>query len=351
MELTYYLLSALLVIASSMPFVSDQHWVFRIFDFGRIQLMFLQLIMLAAGFFMIGDRNAAFWAMEAALAGFFIYHSIILFPYTHLYPVGNRTNKAKDSESISILSVNVYQYNKEYQLLIDLVNEIKPDIVLTMETNKDWENALSVLEKDYPNATKVPLDNTYGMHFYTHLKVQRSKVNYFMADDLPSVEIDLETRNHNKFTFFGVHPPPPSPTEETTSKERDGELLMVAKMVKKLKHPALVVGDFNNVAWARSSVLFRKTSELIDPRIGRGFISTYHAKYKWLRFPIDLFFHSTDVFIEEFKTLRHIGSDHLPQYCKFFINHQSTVQENQVETADHGEKQEANEMIAEGKKM
>ncbi len=312
--------------------------------------MVLQLIMVIAGFFMIEERNAAFWCLQTAMAGFFIYHAIILFPYTHWYHVGRRTPQSKDSESISILSVNVYQNNKEFQLLVDLVKEIKPDILLTMETNKDWEKALSVLEAEYPNATKVPLENTYGMHFYTRLKILRAKVNYFMDDDLPSVEVDLETRNHEKFTFFGVHPPPPSPTEKTTSKERDGELLMVAKMVRKIKHPVLVVGDFNNVAWAKSSVLFRRTSELIDPRIGRGFISTYHAKYKIFRFPIDLFFHSTDVFIEEFKTLRPIGSDHLPQYCKFYINHQSPVQEKEVETAEPEELEEVNEMIEEGQK-
>jgi endonuclease/exonuclease/phosphatase (EEP) superfamily protein YafD len=143
--------------------------------------------------------------------------------------------------------------------------------------------------------------------------------------------------------------PPPSPTEEKNSKERDSELLSVAKKVRNLNRPVLVVGDFNNVAWANSSVLFRKTSNLIDPRVGRGFLSTYNAKHWWFRFPIDLFFHSSDVFVDEFKTLRKIGSDHLPMYCTFFINKESTVQEEEIEDRDNDEISETNEMIREGK--
>ena len=232
--------------------------------------------------------------------------------------------------------------------MIDLINEIQPDILLTMESNQAWEDALTVIENDYPNFKKVPLENTYGIHFYTKLEVDNIKVNYFVADDLPSIEASLLTQNGEPFTFFGVHPPPPSPTEEDTSKERDGELLAVAKAVRKVKNPVIVTGDFNNVAWARSSILFRKTSELIDPRIGRGFVATFHAKYRLLRFPIDLFFHSTDIFIQDFKTLRNIGSDHLPLYCTFFINKEEDIQEDEVETLHEDDLEEVDELIENG---
>ena len=42
------------------------------------------------------------------------------------------------------------------------------------------------------------------------------------------------------FGYFGVHPPPPSPNEEKTSKERDGDLLSIAKKSKIIKFPVLV---------------------------------------------------------------------------------------------------------------
>ncbi len=348
MLLIYYILSALLITASLLPFISHQHWMFRVWEFGRIQVMTLQLITLALGILFVEDKSLLFWGIVMFHAGLIINHIIILIPYTTVYKKKNKENIQKLSKTISIISVNVYQFNERYEELIKLVKEVKPDILLTMESNQAWEDALAELEEDYPNFKKVALENTYGIHFYTKLPAKSIKVNYFTDDDLPSIEASLFTEEGIPFTFFGVHPPPPSPTEEDNSRERDGELLSIGKKVKKIKGPVIVVGDFNNVAWARSSILFRKTSELIDPRIGRGFVFTYHARYRLLRFPIDLFFHSKDIFIEDFRTIRAIGSDHLPLFCKFFINQNENMQDEEVDTLEEGEEEEVEEMINDG---
>ncbi len=348
MLLAYYILSALFITASILPFISHQHWMFRVWEFGRIQVLILQLITLGLGILFVEDKSILFWGTVLLHTGLIINHVIILIPYTIVYKKKIPGNIPKQSKTISIISVNVYQFNDRYEELIRLVREVKPDILLTMESNQAWEDALTEIEGEYPNFKKVALENTYGIHFYTKLLVKSIKVNYFIADDLPSIEASLQTEKGTAFTFFGVHPPPPSPTEEDNSRERDGELLSIGKKVRDTKGPVIVVGDFNNVAWAKSSILFRKTSELIDPRIGRGFVSTFHARYRLFRFPIDLFFHSTDIFIEDFKTLRNIGSDHLPLFCKFFINHFEEVQEEQVEILEEGEEEEVEEMIEDG---
>lgn len=290
-----------------------------------------------------------FWSFFSLHTILIVHHFRLLIPYTSSYRKPEKEKVAKQSNTVSVISVNVYQFNQQYQKLIDLVLEEKPDILLTMESNQAWEDALTAIESEYPTFKKVPLENTYGIHFYTKLEVKSIKVNYFISDDLPSIEASIITDDGYNFTFFGVHPPPPSPTEEDTSKERDGELLALGKRVLETKGPSIVVGDFNNVAWAKSSILFRKTSELIDPRIGRGFVSTYHARYILLRFPIDLFFHSTEIFIQDFKTLRNIGSDHLPLFSRFFINPTEDIQEDEVEVLSAEEEQQVEEMIEDGK--
>lgn len=348
MHLFYYLLISVCIIFSILPLVRNQHWIFRVLEFARFQVAILQLIVLVLGLLFFTPKTLIFWATAAVTLALIINHVVILIPYTVIYKRKPVQKISKNSDLISIISVNVYQFNKDYQQLITLINEAQPDILLTMESNQAWEDALTVIENDYPNFKKVPLENTYGIHFYTRLKVENIKVNYFISDDLPSIEASLLTENGERFTFFGVHPPPPSPTEEDTSKERDGELLAVAKAVREVNSPVIVTGDFNNVAWARSSILFRKTSELIDPRIGRGFVATFHAKYRLLRFPIDLFFHSTDIFIQDFKTLRNIGSDHLPLYCSFSINKEEDLQEDEVETLHEDDLEQVDELIEKG---
>lgn len=345
----YFIFTVLLLIVTILPKIPSSHWVFRVADFGKIQITFFTAVTFAVGFFFY--ENQYWWYTQGILLSIIIFHGITLIKYTRFYPVKKISHSgATSSKHVKIISANVYQFNKEYQRFIDLIKKNQPDVFLTMESDTKWENALQVLENEYPFHHKVTLENTYGMHFYSKLKIEKSQTHYFVADDIPSIEAHLKTNNGYQFVFFGVHPPPPSPTEEETSKERDGDLLSVAKRVKDFKKPVLVIGDFNNVAWSRSSILFRKISHLIDPRVGKAFISTFHAKYKLLRFPIDLMFHSEDIFIEDLKTLGNFGSDHLPVFCEFFIDHHIDEQENRIEKADADEKAEAQEMIKEGKK-
>lgn len=345
----YFILSAILIFSTILPLFRNPHWFFRIWDFGKVQVFILQVLVFSAGLF-LSPYCLTYIVFQALLLITTAYNMFILIRYTPLYKRHRDTNRNNRSESITILSINVYQFNKEYGRLIDLINKTNPDMILTMETNNDWEEALSVLDKDYKTYSKNAQENTYGMHFYTNLKVNKLETHYFIADDVPSVEAELETKDGFKFIFFGLHPPPPSPTEEQNSKERDGELLSVSKIVRDIDTPVVVSGDFNNVAWARSSVLFRKMSKLIDPRVGRGLISTFHAKYWFLRFPIDLFFHSKDVFIEEFTTLEPVGSDHFPVFCQFYIGKEKVEPDSNVDTLEEGESEEVEEMIEEGKK-
>lgn len=347
MWIAYLILVFLLIFLTLLPKIQNQHWIFRVPEFGKIQITYFIVITFILGFFTEPSEN--FWYFQTILLVLFVHHSVILVKYTPLYRVKKYKQRNNSSQKIHFISANVYQFNTEYHRFIKLIEQCKPEIFMTMESDSKWEQALRVLEKDYHYQHKVTLENTYGMHFYSKIKIKDHTTHYFVADDIPSIEIHLETEDGFSFVFFGVHPPPPSPTEEETSKERDGDLLSIAKRVKEIKIPVIVVGDFNNVAWSKSSILFRKTSNLIDPRIGRAFVSTFHAKYRLLRFPIDLMFHSEDIFIKELKTLDNFGSDHLPVYCEFFIDHHNNEQEERIEEATVEEKAEAEEMIQEGK--
>lgn len=342
-------LSLLLLVLSLLPFIQHQHWVFRVPEFLKLQILVLQVPTVIA-LCIVMDSGVAFWVLQVSQTILIGYHAYILGRYTKFW----RTQKIEKSPTaslpIKIISCNVYQFNKEFNRFIELIRTEKPDIFITMESNSEWEMAMKELEEEYPVQQKVTLENTYGMHFYTRLKVKHLQTHYFVADDVPSIEAELETKDGHPFLFFGVHPPPPSPTEEETSKERDGDLLSVAKKVRNSSLPVVVIGDFNNVAWAKSSILFSKTSKLIDGRIGRGILATFHAKYWFFKIPLDLFFHSPDVYIDSLTILPPIGSDHLPVRCICHIDKQSTDQEEFVDDLDKDEKQEVEELIKEGKK-
>ncbi len=348
MGITIAVLSCLLLFLALLPFIQHPHWVFRVPEFMKLQLFILQLVVFPLAFFYT-DTYPWLWAVQTVQFALIVYHAYVLARYTKFWRRQKSAEGDTASQPVRVLSCNVYQYNTAYDRFIALVRREQPDVFLTMESNSDWEQAMRTLEDDYPYQQKVTLENTYGMHLYSKLKMHRVQTHYFVADDLPSIEAELATGDGHRFVFFGVHPPPPSPTEEENAKERDGDLLCVAKRVRDYKLPVLVIGDFNNVAWARSSLLFKKTSRLIDARIGRGILATFHAKYWFFRVPLDLLFHSPDIFIDELSILESVGSDHFPVRCTFRIDHTNTEQEEEVKHLESDEMEEVEERIEEGK--
>lgn len=347
MEIFYYTTSILLILFSLIPLIQNQYWFFRIFDFLKVQILFLQLILIFIGFICL-DFKLGFYITQLSLIACVIWEIVLLYKYTPFYKVKNTRIKNSNNASFTVISANVFQFNTNYKSFINLIEKYNPDIFITMESDKKWDIALAELEEQYPFFQKVPLENTYGIHLYSKLNFKEVKTHFFIADDIPSIEATI-IKEHTVFTVFAVHPPPPSPTEEKTSKERDGELLAIAKHIRENNYKAcIVIGDFNNVAWGKSSVLFRKTSKMIDPRIGRGLISTYHAKYRLLRFPIDQMFHSIEVFVEELKALENFGSDHLPLFCKFSVDYKNDEQLLEVENLEKGDMKEVNKIIEEG---
>lgn len=345
----FIITSSLLIIASILPFTNFSHWFFRIFEYGKIQIFTLQIILLLVSFITLKEHSLITIIFQFVTFVFIIIHSSSLYKFTPFYTIKQKKGSDNLSDYITIISANVYKDNNNYNRFIRLIKKYNPSIVLTLESDLKWQEAMNCLDKEYPFTVKVPLENTYGMHLYSKVEILEHKVHFFVADDLPSIEAKMKTIDGFEFTFFGVHPPPPSPTEEENSKERDGELLCVAKKIEKDIDTCIIVGDFNNVAWAKSSILFRKTSKTLDGRMGRGFISSYHAKYFFLRFPIDLIFHTSDVFINELKKLEYFGSDHFPIYSKFSISRNKLPQQANVENLDKEEEKNVDKLIEEGK--
>ncbi|WP_299682599.1 endonuclease/exonuclease/phosphatase family protein [uncultured Dokdonia sp.] len=278
---------------------------------------------------------------------FIIYHTYLLSRFTKFYKKKNLVPKS-NLKKVKVISANIYQYNQKFKRFKDLINKEKPDIFITIESNKDWEIAMRDLEIDYPYTEKVTLENTYGMHLYAKIPFQKVTTHYFVSDDIPSIEAHFTSDDKNDFVVFSVHPPPPSPTEEVTSKERDGDLMSIAKRAKEIKSPVLVIGDFNTVAWSRIAKLFIKNSGLIDGRSGRGILASYHAKYWFFRAPLDLVFHSPTIFLNELKVLEYIGSDHFPISTIFSVDISNRSQEKDVEIITKEEKKETVKLIKEG---
>ena len=186
------------------------------------------------------------------------------------------------------------------------------------------------------------------MHLYSKLKLINPEIRFLVEDNIPSVTSTVELRNGVRILFYCLHSAPPSPTENSHSTERDGELLMLGKEANRQDKAVIVTGDLDDVAWPDTTLLFRRISELLDPRIGRGMFNSFHAKYWFIRWPLDHLFHSREFRICEIRRLGYFGSDHFPIYIKLaYAPDSSHAQQGEdSSSADHAR---ANSKISEAR--
>ncbi len=308
---TFSGLGCLLILISLLPLLPSNMWYVRIFDYPRSQKFWLNLAITVLYIAILGFQGPFDFIFVGALLLNQIYLFRQIWDYTPLAPIQMK-DYSQEGETIRLFVANVYQDNRDANRCLALIEKCDPDLILMVETDKWWSDALKPLHARYPHRILIPLENTYGMVFLSRLKIARHEVRYLVDDDIPSIVVDLKTSKGQLFRLYGLHPKPPVPGESEESTERDTEILIVGKEAKQCEMPVIVAGDLNDVAWSYTTSLFLKVSELLDPRIGRGFFSTFHANYRLMRWPLDHVFCSSHFYLHALKRLPTIGSDHFP---------------------------------------
>ncbi|TXD84290.1 endonuclease/exonuclease/phosphatase family protein [Subsaximicrobium wynnwilliamsii] len=349
LEIITLVFNILICIPTLASITKFDHWLVRDFDFPRIQISFLLCVNLIAAGLVYSFQQPWHFIIVCALVICLIYQCWLIFPYTYLakkqtLKFDGKTEKAP----ISILVSNVLMTNRDYSRLIDLIKLKDPDVFLTLESDKKWEEALEPFEDDYTHSIKVPLDNLYGMHLYSKLPLEGMQVKYLIKDDIPSIHGYIKLDNGKKVRIHCLHPRPPSPTESKTSTGRDAELMLIGKQIEADPSLTLVFGDLNDVAWSRTTKIFQKVSGLLDPRRGRGFFNTYSTEHFFMRWPLDHVFHSDDFTLIDISREKNIGSDHFPMYIKLNYTPEKTEEQDKLEV-NQDEEDWASKKVKDGK--
>ncbi|TVZ50982.1 endonuclease/exonuclease/phosphatase family protein [Dokdonia sp. Hel_I_53] len=309
-----------------LPLLPSSHWCVRFFDFVRIQTAFIQILLLIAGFIFWSSFQDIHYILLGLLAAVLSYQLWLIQPYTPFYH-RRKPQATFHEDKLTLITANVLQTNHNYDKFISIVKKNSPDIFITMESDQKWEKAISKAFPEYKHTVKVPLDNFYGMHMYSKVPFQTADVKYLVEQDIPSIHCELKFA-HQQFNLIAIHPAPPSPTENETSKERDAELMIVGKICRESKDATVVCGDLNDVVWSKTSRLFTKITGYHDPRVGRGLYPSFHANYWLLRFPLDHLFYSKDLHVTKMNRLETFGSDHFAMYYEIAFPLKDTDVEN-----------------------
>ena len=349
--LMFQILAGLVIFASVWGLLPLDHWWIRGVDFPRIQILFIGLASLIGLLILTPQWQMAEIALMLALIGAIGFQLRMILPYTRLWKQEVRqAMPMANPVQVKLMVSNVLTPNNNTQALVNLVQQKQPDILITLESDQKWEDALSVIEPDYPYSVKVPLDNLYGMHLYSKLELIDPEIKYLLIDDIPSIHTQVRLTNEEVIWLYCLHPMPPSPTEADKSTTRDAELLMVGRHINENNQTAILAGDLNDVAWSKTTLMFQRISGLLDPRIGRFFINTFHVKYPILRWALDHIFHSPCFTLVDIERLPSIGSDHFPVMTT--LQYEQCAEAEQAENATEAsakDKQETAAKIEEGK--
>ncbi|MEO7319548.1 MAG: endonuclease/exonuclease/phosphatase family protein [Chthoniobacteraceae bacterium] len=315
------LVAIVLVVVALLPFIRTNLWWVRLCDFPRLQVAGLALALLLAAFCLRGNLARADQVLAGLLAVAVFIEAWFIFPFTPLARETVRDERDPAPErTLRVVTANVLMENRDATALLAILRERDPDIILLAEPDAWWIEQCRPLEASHRFTVLHPQGNTYGMALYSRLELVAPEVLFRVEPGVPSIRAGVRLPSGTLSELHAVHPrppgiDPPGAEERQSSAPRDAELILVATEIAERGVPALVVGDFNDVAWSHTTRLFQRLGRLLDPRVGRGLFNTFHAQHPLMRYPLDHVFHTRHFSLAGLERLPDFGSDHFPMFA------------------------------------
>ncbi|TWU39085.1 hypothetical protein Q31b_41670 [Novipirellula aureliae] len=332
-----------LTVGSLLNISTSSHWFIRAWDFPRMQILGIA-VFVATAFFVIQiclSTAIPIWAswMVALIVLFLMgWHGYRIVPYTPIWPQQTLSPPTPDSDnSLRLIISNVEMENDQYETWMRTIEKENPDVVVALEVDDSWMDALVDWRSRYPHQIAYPQDNWYGMLLASKLPIVESDLKFLVQQDIPSIHAKLRLRSGETIQLICVHPRPPEPLRDNDSSSRDAEMMVHGEQLQTEKGPVIVGGDLNDVAWSRTTRLFLRISDLLDPRRGRGFYNSFHAQHAFMRFPLDHVFHSQHFGLRQLRRLGNVGSDHFPILIELQYEHEMTDQQESLEASEADE--------------
>ena len=302
-------IAIMLLIAVVVSLIPTDFWFVRTIDLVREPLSYLAAILLIVSIFVGGARR---WITVAALSLLIAINIWRIWPYSFLadkqLSFAEDETKIAEARCFSAMSVNVKVKNEQYQLISDQVRKEAPDVLFLMETDDRWIENLEPLLSSYEHVERHPQPEAFGLVFATNLPVLKSNVVENTYRDTPTLYATLQPFGSRPIEFIGLHPKPPLPDWNTEL--RDENIVKAGTQTPDRLPDAVVMGDFNDVPWSRTTTNFRETGEWRDPRIGRGTFPTFPSDLLLLGWPLDQIMLKGALELASFEVLPNNGSDH-----------------------------------------
>lgn len=351
-----YSATAFLAFLTVLSLFRTGHWIARVCDFPRLQILGLCLIPagLTTWAAILSGWSTADTVVIAVVLVIALWQTRRIVTYTRYWP-SDVPESVENAEQIRILNVNLDFRNSCKSQVYETIRAFGADLIVLIEVDEAWSAVLDPLRDLYPHREGVVLPEGRGLVLFSKLPFESSKTRYLISEKRPSIRVTLKV-GWDPVEITVLHPKPPglearSPDTDGryNSRERDAELVIVAKEIQQAEPMhRVVVGDLNDVAWSHTTRLFRRLSGLQDPRIGRAYLSTYHARYILLRYPLDHIFVSDELGVSTLERVKIPGSDHFGVHAAIEVPPGEKPELSDGENVTSMDEHEAETIVEEG---
>lgn len=317
LAIAFLIVASLMLIAVLVSLIPSDMWFIRTIDLVREPMSYAAAILLLAALFIGGARR---WLTVGMFAAVIVINVWRIWPYSFLadtqLALGEDGTAATSGQCFSAMAVNVKVKNQKYGEVADQIAHYNPDVLFLMETDQAWIDNLEPVLAGYDHVDRHPQPEAFGLVFATRLPVAKANIVENTHRDTPTLYATLQPEGTVPVEFIGLHPKPPLPGWNTEL--RDENIVNAGFQTPDRLPDAVVMGDFNDVPWSRTTSKFRETGDWRDPRVGRGTYPTFPADMTLVGWPLDQLMVKGGIELQSFEVLPNNSSDHramLAQVC------------------------------------
>jgi endonuclease/exonuclease/phosphatase (EEP) superfamily protein YafD len=304
-------------VAALLGYAGRAWWMFDLLSHFRVQY-FVVLAVVAICFAVARWRRLAvmfalvavvdLWPMLPYMPSGWSGYGAKGMPFTLGGPTGVRP-QADGSGTLRLATVNVHVANRSYDAVIRFVEDYEPDLVLMVETNGSWIEALEQLPPEYRLEAADPRGDAFGIAMYSMIPDTSCEVVHVGAVGVPSVSCHVALKGR-PVTILGTHPVPP--VSGSNAALRNEQLAAITHRLASTAGPEIVLGDLNVSPWSPHFADLIRSTGLRDAALGTGATPTWNTRSRLVRTPIDHVLISDDFIALSRVVGPDVGSDHFP---------------------------------------
>lgn len=211
--------------------------------------------------------------------------------------------------SLKVFQANVLNTNSDVSALARQIINEQPDLVVLLEFHPQHLTMMNGLGRAYPYRFAPENQQYFGLGLWSKYPLNKTHLRFLGQAELPTLETTLEIETQ-ELRLLVTHLDSPV---RVPALRRNRQLRALGKHLQELRQPLLVMGDLNVSMWSPHYKDFERISGQRNGRKGFGILPTWPTFLPPLaQIPIDHCLISPDLQMQEMRTGKAVGSDHLP---------------------------------------